>query len=274
MKKKIDRDTIIENKVEFLKDIIDSDSFFRKKNILPYGGHWLFFNQSFSKKDTGKDGHPKRGKFLPALKGYKRMFAGANLNFKNDILFGANLKKISYIKSIIEKKKNNNKLYFAKVLNKYFNKEVECLDEIQTLVFVNNNYKTLKKKKIKNKSLDIKFVSSKSFIFSTIELFKYSALTFNSHRIHYDLKYAKGVEGYKNLLVHGPLLATKALDEINKVIKSKLKSFHFSIIRPVFVNEKFLIKIYNCKLNKKKFFVFIINKSSEELAFKAEAFLI
>ena len=69
-------------------------------------------------------------------------------------------------------------------------------------------------------------------------MFRYSAITFNSHRIHYDVEYTRKEEGYKDLLVHGPLLATVALDEFRKNINCKLMEFEFRMLKPVLVNEE------------------------------------
>ena len=92
MKTNTNLDLIDKNKVSFLKNILGS-KFLYKKKIAPYGAHWIFFNENFNKKDLGLDGHPKRGKNIPLLKGYKRMFAGANLVFRKKIYFEDKIKK-------------------------------------------------------------------------------------------------------------------------------------------------------------------------------------
>ena len=97
-------DLIDKNRVAFLENILGS-KFLYKKKIAPYGVHWIFFNENFNNKDLGPDGHPKRGKNIPLLKGYKRMFAGANLVFKKKIYFEDKIKKITEIKSLFKKKK-------------------------------------------------------------------------------------------------------------------------------------------------------------------------
>ena len=96
-----------------------------KKKIAPYGAHWIFFNENFNKKDLGLDGHPKRGKNIPLLKGYKRMFAGASLVFKKKIYFEDKIKKITEIKPLIKKKSDNENIYFLNLMKKNRKKVIE-----------------------------------------------------------------------------------------------------------------------------------------------------
>ena len=124
MKKKTNFDLIDRNKVNFLENILGS-KFFYKKKIAPYGAHWIFFNENLNKKDLGPDGHPKRGKNIPLLKGYKRMFAGANLVFKDKIYFEDNIKKITLIKSLLKKNSNNRNIYFLNIAITWC--EIKCI---------------------------------------------------------------------------------------------------------------------------------------------------
>ena len=114
---------------------------------------------------------------------------------------------------------------------------------------------------------------SKSFTYNNIKLFKYSSLTNNSHRIHYDLNYTREVEGHKGLLVHGPLIATTVLNEINNLIKKKITSFKFSVMTPILVNEKFTLKIYRFKRFNNDLYIKIFTGKTKTIAFIAEAVL-
>ena len=272
IRKKIITEKIDKKKILLLKDIIKTEKSFNIKQ-LPYGGHWIFFNENIPTKEIGIDGHQKRGSFYPKLLGYKRMFAGCSLEFKRDIKSESKIKKISYIKEVVKKKNEGNSLYFFKLYNSYIEKKTELLKEIQTMVFLKNNYKKKNNKYNKkvNSSLDLLF--SKMFIYDNIDLFKYSSLTNNSHRIHYDLQYAKEIEGHKGLLVHGPLIATTVLNEIRNLIKKKITSFKFSIINPILVNEKFILKIYRFKKFNKNFYIKIFTGKTKKIAFIAEAVL-
>ena len=272
-KKNIITETIDKNKIMLLKDIIKSDKFLYVKK-LPYGGHWVFFNKNIPFKEMGIDGHLKRGSFFPKLSGYKRMFAGSSLEFKQDINLNNTIKKESYITEIVRKKNEGGSLYFFKLYNSYKKKNIELLKEIQTIVFVKNNYQKKKKKSNKKIKNNLDLLLSKRFKYNNIDLFKYSALTNNSHRIHYDFKYAREVEGHKGVLVHGPLIATTVLNEINNVTKKKIITFNFSIINPILVNEVFTVKIYYYKKSDKFFYIKVYNGQVKKIAFIAEAILI
>ena len=267
MKTNTNFDLIDKNKVSFLENILGS-KFLYKKKIAPYGAHWIFFNENFNKKDLGLDGHPKRGKNIPLLKGYKRMFAGANLVFRKKIYFEDKIKKKTEIKSLLKKRSDNKNIYFLTLANNFFRDNLEVLKEIQTIVFVKNNHVSNNEKKISNNT-NLKLLHKKNFKFNNIDLFRYSALTYNSHRIHYDLDYTNNIEGHKNLLVHAPLTATYVINEINSFIKKDLSRYSFSLLKPIYVNEKITLKVYGSKLDKSVIIAKVL-KEKNEIAFSSE----
>ena len=267
MKARTNFDFIDKNKATFLENILGS-KFLYKKKIAPYGVHWIFFNENFNNKDLGPDGHPKRGKNIPLLKGYKRMYAGANLFFKNKIYFEDKIKKKTEIKSLLKKKSENKNIYFLNLANTFFRDNLEVLKENQIIVFVKNNHSSNnRQKKSNNKNLIL--LHKKNFKFNNIDLFRYSALTYNSHRIHYDLDYTTNVEGHKNLLVHGPLTATYVINEINNFIKKDISKYSFSLLKPIYVNEKITLKVYRSKLQKSVVIAKAI-KEKNEIAFSSQ----
>ncbi len=266
MQTKVSWDYFKKSKVAFLEDILDSKKFLSKKKTVPLGAHWIFFNESFNNKELGIDGHPKRGKFFPMLKGYKRMFAGADLFFKKKIYFNDKIKKISEINSFTKKKSNKKNIFFLKLTNVYFRDNTEVLRELQTIAFVKKDHSS---NSIKNNSTGLSLIYKKNFKYDNLNLFRYSALTYNSHRIHYDLDYTINVEGHKNLLVHGPLTATTVLNELCNMTKCSINEFSFSIHKPIFVNEKVILKLYLSKIDKLKL-IAKVYKAKNELAFKSE----
>ncbi len=272
MIKKTDWDYISENKLKYLKNIIGKKIFFEKKNFLPCGGHWLYFNENNFEQELGIDGHPKRGKFFPLLRGYKRMFAGSQIFFKKDILIGDRIKKTTELGICNKKISGKNNLYFFEVINKYVRNKEIVLKELQTIVFLKSKKKHSHSKKEKISLSDLTLLKKKKFKYDNIDLFKYSSLTNNSHRIHYDRDYTVKYEGHKNLLVHGPLIATTVLNEISVATKKKIKEFDFSLLAPICVNELASIKIYSLnKLNTN--LVINIFKKNSILAFKAKAII-
>ncbi len=271
MKTNTNFDLFDKNKINFLENIFCC-KFLYKKKIAPYGAHWIFFNENFNKKDLGLDGHPKRGKNIPLLKGYKRMFAGASLDFKKKIYFEDKIKKITEIKPLLKKKSDNKNIYFLNLANTFFRDNLEVLKETQTIVFVKNNHVSNKGKKISN-NINLKFLHKKNFKFNNIDLFRYSALTYNSHRIHYDLDYTTKVEGHKNLLVHGPLTATYVINEINSFIKKDISRYSFSLLKPIYVNEKITLEVYRLRSDKSVIIAKVL-KEKNEIAFSSEIKLI
>ena len=271
MKTNTNFDLIDKNKVNFLENILGI-KFLYKKKVAPYGAHWIFFNENFNKKNLGLDGHPKRGKNIPLPKGYKRMFAGANLVFKKKIYFEDKIKKITEIKPLLKKKSDNENIYFLNLANTFFRDNLEVLKETQTIVFVKNNHIANKDKK-KSNNINLKLLHKKKIKFNNIDLFRYSALTYNSHRIHYDLDYTTNVEGHKNLLVHGPLTATFVINEINSLIKKDISRYSFSLLKPIYVNEKITLKVYRSRLDKSVIIAKVL-KEKNEIAFSSEIQLI
>ncbi len=270
MNKEKSWDYMSESKIACLKNIINSKNFFYKKNVLPYGAHWIYFNKNYTNEELGDDGHRKRGSFFPILKGYRRMFAGSKLYFKKEIFLNDKIKKTVKIESFIKKKSKEYNLYFFEVINSFFRNKVEVIKELQTIVFLKNKKspEMIKKNNIKFKNLLL--LHKKKVEYSSIDLFRYSALSYNSHKIHYDVDYATKKEGHRNLLVQGPLIATSVMNEIMLIIKKKIIEFNFSLKSPIYVHEKIFINIYLFQDNKSKVLVNIIKKDSE-LAFYAIA---
>ena len=268
LKKKIKSiDKILYEKAIFMNSLYKKNPPKLKKNFLPYGWHWIYFNENISSVALAKDGHLERGKFIPKLPGYKRMYAGGDLVFKKDIKFGDTLNKTSFVVSITKKIKEKDNLYFIKKKNVYKVRNTTYLEEIQNLVFIKNSYKPNSVNTISNKSYG-EVILKKKIKFGNVELFKFSALTFNTHRIHYDYEYTKKHEGYKNLLVHGPLLATLVLDNIREK-NLRVQAFFFKILSSIFVNQEFYLKIFTTN-EKNKFKAFLLKEDLKTILFYSE----
>lgn len=263
------KDQINYEKSLFLNSLYSNTNKKQKLSFLPHAWHWIFFNQNTSPRDLGLDGHVKRGLEIPKLKGYKRMFVGADLFFNKRIKFGSCLERTSYIEKIIKKKKNKDNLYFLKKKNIYKLNNITYLEENQHLVFLKNNYISKSEHVLCKKGIK-KTIFKKKFNLNNVVLFKFSALTFNSHRIHYDIDYAKKNEGYKGLLVHGPLLAIIVLDYLDK-LKFKVKSFSFRILSPIYVNQDFYLKIFATD-EKKKYKACLYKKNLQNISFYCDVF--
>ena len=203
---------------------------------VPYGWHWLYFLNLPLQKNLGPDGHEKRIGFMPPIDLPIRMYAGGEINYFKPLLIGEKLKKTSSIISIENKEGSTGNLIFLKIKHEITNKKEILINEIQNLVY-REDKKSQKTKSAIGINAPKNFDYEKSWQTSPEMLFRYSALTHNTHKIHYDFPYAKDVEGYPQIVVHGPLMATFLLDLIKNIItnKQKLIKFTFKLKSPVFV---------------------------------------
>jgi 3-methylfumaryl-CoA hydratase len=173
--------------------------------VAPLMVHWCLCPTVRPSAELGEDGHPKKGGFLPPVPLPRRMWAAGELTFHDDLLPGDEIQRISTIKSITPKAGRTGNLCFVDVGHKISTKRGLAIDETQTIVYRETSTAALAVPKpiaIATADGDV------AVDFSAVNLFRYSAMTFNGHRIHYDAPYARAVEGYAGLVVHGPLQAT------------------------------------------------------------------
>jgi len=204
---------------------------------VPYGWHWLYFLNLPLQKNLGPDGHEKKIGFMPPIDLPIRMYAGGEINYYKPLLIGQEVKKTSSIVSIENKKGSTGNLIFLKINHKISNDKETLINEVQNLVY-REDKNTQKAKSNLNVMTPKIFDYEKSWNTSPEMLFRYSALTHNTHKIHYDFLYATNVEGYPQIVVHGPLMATFLLDLVSNIIsdsKQKLIKFTFKLRSPVFV---------------------------------------
>ena len=166
-----------------------------------------------------------------------RMYAGGEITYHKPLLIGKKVKKISTIQSIKNKVGSTGNLTFLRINHKISNDKNVLINEFQNLVYREKKSTQKAKSKVNIKSPD-NYDFEKVWNTSPEMLFRYSALTHNTHRIHYDFPYATNVEGYPQIVVHGPLMATFLLDLTNNIIEvsgQKLNKFIFKLLSPVFV---------------------------------------
>ena len=206
--------------------------------------HWCYFNDETINDGLGKDGHPKRGGFMPPIKLQRRMWAASEVTFDKPIILGKKIIRNSVISDVQMKDGKNGKLCFVTVTHKYKNGSELLVTDKHTIVY---------REEKKSNSASIKKIAppksptkTKMIRLDAITLFRYSALTFNNHRIHYDLKYCREVEGYPGLVVHGPLIATLLVDFAKNINKNKrIRKFAFKAVSPIFDTDSFKIASKN-----------------------------
>lgn len=205
---------------------------------VPPGGHWLYFLPVHRQSGIGPDGHPQRGGFLPPVSLPRRMWAGSQIVFERPLTVGQAIVRRSRIEAVEMKEGRSGPLVFVKLLHEVWADARRALTEQQDIV-----YRDLPK--LGGSSLSGMPAPGAAAWTRRIEpdgvlLFRYSALTFNGHRIHYDRRYAVEVEGYPGLVVHGPLIATLLLDLLRRERpQARLERFEFKAVRPLFDDAPF-----------------------------------
>lgn len=213
---------------------------FGQGDALPSLWHWLYFLKPNRLSQLAADGHPKKGDFLPPISLPRRMWAGSRLTFIQPLHIGESVSKKSTIKSLQFKQGRSGKLGFVCVSHEINNASGMAIIEEQDLVYRGAALPSAPDATRSKSSETADF--SMTISPDPVLLFRYSALTFNAHRIHYDRQYAVGVEGYPALVVHGPLLATLMLElAATELAGYGLAAFEFRALQPVFDNGEILV---------------------------------
>ena len=204
---------------------------------LPPLWHWLYFLPHARQSEIGPDGHPQRGGFLPPVPLPRRMWAGGRLRWDatNPLRVGQEVQRTSTIQSIQHKAGRSGELLFVLVQHQLRNAQGLALTEEHDIVYRSAAQPSEAAPAPQKPPLDGQAVWSRSITPDDVLLFRYSALTFNGHRIHYDRKYVTEVEGYPGLIVHGPLIATLLLDLLRRSLPgAQVATFDFRAVRPTF----------------------------------------
>lgn len=199
---------------------------------VPPGAHWCLVPDLADMPDLGRDGHPKRGLFMPGLTGLpRRMWAGGTLAFQAPLQVSDTVTRTSTIEDIRFKSGSTGPLGFVTVRNVYTVDGQTRITERQDIVYREDP----KPGQPLSETLSEDWPNAKQWQITPdpILLFRYSALTFNAHRIHYDLPYATGVEGYAGLVVHGPLQAIWMLNLATQLFGHLPAQFDYRGLAPL-----------------------------------------
>lgn len=219
---------------------------------LPSAWHWLYFHEAVQREDLGIEGHAKLGGFMPPIsfgddaggdpdsEPPRRMWAGGKLTFHAPIALGSQAEKQSTITSVTPKEGLSGKLVFVVVEHEIAIAGQTCLTEEQTIVYREPVQSNGSGVQAKSAPTDAEF--SRAYQPDPMLLFRYSALTFNAHRIHYDVDFCREHEGYPDLVVHGPLTATLLLDLFYHRFPSKqISQFEYRGRSPLFNPHPFSV---------------------------------
>jgi 3-methylfumaryl-CoA hydratase len=207
---------------------------------LPPLWHWTYFWTAAPQAELGPDGHPQRGGFLPPVPLPRRMWAGGRLTFTRPLQVEGEATRNSQVASVATKHGASGALVFVTVRHELAQEGSVCVTEEHDIVYRDLPQPGAPAPAPKMAPADASW--ERTITPDPVLLFRYSALTFNGHRIHYDRSYVTEVEGYPGLIVHGPLIATLLADLVQRNLpQARMTSFSFRAVGPLFDIEPFTV---------------------------------
>jgi 3-methylfumaryl-CoA hydratase len=200
---------------------------------LPPLWHWLYFLEGLPPEELGPNGHPAQGGFLPPVPLPNRMWAGGALDFHAPLPLDAEVERRSTVVSVEHKQGRSGELVFVTVLHELLHAGEKALTERHDIVYKEAAAPAARAGSAGTPAAE----HSRAFLPDSTTLFRYSALTFNGHRIHYDADYCRQVEGYPGLVVHGPLVATVLAGFAQEIAGSPLRRFRYRGLQPALLGR-------------------------------------
>jgi 3-methylfumaryl-CoA hydratase len=210
----------------------------RAGDPLPPCWHWLYLHQAVRRSAIGGDGHPRRGDWLPPIPLVRRMWAGSRLRFPARLRLGEPAERRSEVAKIESKEGRAGPLVFVTVRHSLTGPEGLSAIEEQDLVFRDPAPAPAPAPAAAgSEGLPAETDWEERFTPDPATLFRFSAITMNGHRIHYDAPYATEIEGYRALVVHAPFAALLLLDAATRRHRAEAATFEFRATRPLFNPE-------------------------------------
>ena len=202
--------------------------------------HWLCFAPAPRQSEIGEDGHPRRGGFLPSVSLPRRMWAGSDVVFHHPLRVGDEVTRASRIERVASKSGRSGALVFVTVRHEITDSRGLALTETQDIVYRDAPSPSAPPPVAQDAPTGEAF--QREITPDPVLLFRYSALTGNGHRIHYDRPYATDAEGYPGLVVHGPLIATLLIDLLRSQFpEAYVLRFAFKAVSPLFDIHRFTV---------------------------------
>ena len=217
------------------------DKPFRDGDAMPPAWHWICFPEVVRLAETGPDGHPARGSFMPPVPLPRRMWAGSKLEFHQPIRVGERIRKVSTVTDVTPKTGSSGALCFVTVRHEISGAGGLATVEDHTTVYRAPADPAAPAPPPRPAPAEARW--HRDIHPTAVLLFRYSALTMNSHRIHYDRSYVTEVEGYPGLLVHGPLTTTLILDLFRREMPAAtMKTFQVRAMAPLYDIDDFSVE--------------------------------
>ena len=231
-------DNVNPGPVAALRATLDlDDGLPRLGEVLPPLWHWLYFLEHTRQGELAENGHDSGTTFLPPAPFARRMYAGNTLQFHQPLRIGDEVSRTSTIDDVSSKQGKSGPLLFVKVKHAISNQDGLAITEYHDIVY---REPPVTAQESAHQHTEGEAAWSQEFVTDSRLLFRYSALTFNTHRIHYDQPYTTEVEGYPGLLVHGPLLATLLLQSLQQHRPDAVvQSFRFRALHAIYNEQPF-----------------------------------
>lgn len=202
-------------------------------SALPLPWHWFHFLPRAPQAALGNDGHPRLGGFMPPVPYPRRMFAGSRITVHRPLVVGRPAERTGTIRDVVLKQGRSGALAFVTVAYRIEQGGALALEEEQDIVYREPGAPVAAPVP-RGVAPPAEGSWSRTVAPDTRLLFRFSALTLNAHRIHYDRDYARDVEGYPGLVVHGPLTAMLLLDLVRRHTDRPVAAFAFRGQAPLF----------------------------------------
>ncbi|MBJ9622174.1 FAS1-like dehydratase domain-containing protein [Burkholderia multivorans] len=236
-------DRITPAPIRLLRATLDDAEPSALPDVLPPLWHWLYFLPGERQSNIGTDGHARRGGFLPPVALPRRMWAGGRLQFLRPLAVDTPIQRRSTIANVQSKSGRSGQLVFVTVLHEIGDAQGVAIREEQDIV-----YRDAPPPAAAGTPAPAPQPAPTDEQYSRIVtpdpvlLMRFSALTFNGHRIHYDRPYAMEEEGYPGLVVHGPLIAMLLMEELRRRHPDKtIRAFDFKAVSPLFDTAPFTV---------------------------------
>ncbi|MGD9944978.1 MAG: MaoC family dehydratase N-terminal domain-containing protein [Burkholderiaceae bacterium] len=202
--------------------------------LLP-GRHWLFFNNIVRHSELKSDGIARRTPALPDVAGAVRMWAGGRTDFLRPLRVGSRVRRDTEVVSTSRKTGRSGDLVFVTLRHELCDEDGVAIVEEQDLLY--RDPANIRRSMALSRPAPDGAQWSRPVNFDPIQLFRYSAITFNAHRMHYDAEYARNRDGYRGAVVHGPLLATLLMDLCSSAAQRPIRRLAYRGVSPLFAEE-------------------------------------